>query len=106
MAKYLVTGSYNAEGLRGLLKEGGTSRIKVVEQLVSAIGGSMEAGYFAFGGNDFVFIVDAPSHVDVASVMLTVNAAGVLSASTTVLLTPEEIDQAAQKAISYRPPGS
>lgn len=106
MAKYLVTGSYNAEGLRGVLKEGGSIRVKVVAQLVSAIGGSVEAAYFAFGGNDFVFIVDAPSNVDVAAVMLTVNAAGVLSATTTVLLTPEEIDQATQKAVIYRPPGA
>lgn len=106
MAKYLITGSYNTEGLRGVLKEGGSSRVKVVEQLAAGVGGTLETFYFAFGGQDFVIIADIPNHVDMAAVMLTVNAAGVLSASTTVLLTPEEIDQAAQRAVIYRPPGS
>lgn len=106
MSKYLITGSYNAEGLRGVLSEGGSSRVKVVEQLAAAAGGTLETFYFAFGGTDFVIIVDVPGNIDAASIMLTVNAAGVLNASTTVLLTPEEIDQASQKAVSYRPPGS
>lgn len=106
MSKYLITGSYNAEGLRGVLSEGGSSRVKVVEQLAAAAGGTLETFYFAFGGTDFVIIVDVPGNIDIASIMLTVNAAGVLNASTTVLLTPEEIDQASQKAVSYRPPGS
>ena len=106
MAKYMVTGSYTAQGLQGVLKEGGTSRVKVVEQLLSGMGARLEAMYFAFGGNDFVCIAEASSNVDVAAVMLAINATGVLSASTTVLLTAEEIDQAVQKAVIYRPPGA
>ena len=106
MPKYLVTGSYNAEGVRGVLSEGGSSRVKVVEQLATAVGGTLESFYFAFGGQDFVIVFDAPTNVDVATIMLAVNASGVLaSTSTTVLLTPAEIDEATQKAISYRPPG-
>lgn len=42
MPKYLITGSYNAEGLRGVLGEGGSSRVKVVEQIAAAVGGREE----------------------------------------------------------------
>jgi hypothetical protein len=38
-------------------------------------------------------------------VALAVNAAGAAVVRTTVLLTPEEIDQASKKKITYRPPG-
>ena len=106
MAKYMVTGSYTAQGLQGVLKEGGTSRVKVVEQLLSSMGARLEVMYFAFGSNDFVSIAEASSNVDVATVMLTLNATGMLNVSATVLLTAEEIDQAVQKAVIYRPPGA
>jgi hypothetical protein len=36
---------------------------------------------------------------------LVVNATGVVHVKTVVLLTPEEVDQAAKKRASYRPPG-
>ncbi len=106
MTKYLVTGSYTAQGLQGVLKEGGASRVKVVEQLLSGIGARLEVMYFAFGDYDFVSIAEGSSNVDVATVMLTLNATGMLNISATTLLTAEEIDQAVQKAVSYRPPGA
>jgi hypothetical protein len=37
---------------------------------------------------------------------LAVNQSGAASTSTVVLLTPEEMDAATKKAVSYRPPGS
>lgn len=43
MSKYLVRVSYTTEGVKGLLKEGGTSRRAQVEQLVNAAGGSLES---------------------------------------------------------------
>ena len=33
------------------------------------------------------------------------NAAGGATVKTTVLLTPEQVDEAANRAVSYRPPG-
>lgn len=35
MPKYLIHGSYTTEGLRGLLKEGGTKRRETVEGMVN-----------------------------------------------------------------------
>jgi hypothetical protein len=44
--------------------------------------------------------------VTIAAVSLAINAAGGASVSTTVLLTPEQIDEASKKSVSYRPPGT
>jgi len=60
MGKYLVIGSYTAEGAKGLLKEGGTSRRAETERLVTALGGKLEAYYFGFGKDDFYVLVDMP----------------------------------------------
>ena len=105
MPKYLFQASYTTEGLKGLLKEGGSKRREVVEQLTKALGGTVEAFYFAFGDNDVYIISEVPDHVSVAAVSLTANASGTVKVKTTVLLTPEEVDQAAKMTVNYRPPG-
>ena len=107
MAKYLSYGSYTLEGVRGLLKEGGSSRSAHFKEVIANLGGKVEAFYFAFGGDDIYAIVDLPDNVSAAAVSLAIGAGGGFRGSTTVLLTPEEMDQAARKAAStgYRPPG-
>ncbi len=105
MGKYLVTASYTSEGVKGVLKEGGTKRRQAAEQAIQSAGGKVEAFYFAFGESDAYVIVDAPDHASVAAASLAINASGAVQAKTVVLLTPEEIDQAIQKRTSYRAPG-
>ena len=105
MPKYLVQANYVGEGLKGLLKEGGSSRRAAVEKLFGSLGGKVEAFYYAFGDTDLFVIADVPDNVTAAALSLTVNAAGAATAKVTVLLTPEEIDAAAKKSPSYRPPG-
>ena len=105
MAKYLFHGSYTVEGLKGLIKEGGTGRREATENLAKSLGGKVEAYYFAFGGNDFYVIVDAPDNVSSCAAALIANASGALKCKTVVLLTPEEVDQAIKKSVDYRPPG-
>jgi len=105
MAKYLLEVSYGPEGAKGILKDGGTKRRQVVEAATKANGGKLEAFYFAFGKNDAYVIVDVPDPVSVAAMALVVNASGAASVRTTVLLTPEEIDQASKKSVTYTPPG-
>ncbi|MCI0423995.1 MAG: GYD domain-containing protein, partial [Acidobacteria bacterium] len=97
--------SYTSEGSKGLLKEGGSKRRATVEQLVEAQGGSLEAFYYAFGDPDAFVIVDLPDHASAAAVSMAVNASGAVSLKTQVLLTPEDIDQAAKKTVKYRAPG-
>ena len=106
MSKYLVQANYVGEGLKGLLKEGGSSRRTAVETLFESVGGKVEAFYYAFGDADLFIIADLPDNVTAAALSLIVNAAGTAEARVTVLLTPEEIDAAAKKSASYRPPGA
>ena len=102
MPKYLFQASYTAEGAKGLLKEGGTKRRAAVEQLIKSVGGKLEAFYFAFGESDVCILVDAPDNASVVAVSLTTAAAGVVTnLRTSVLLTPEEMDQATKKSVSY-----
>jgi uncharacterized protein with GYD domain len=105
MAKYLFHASYTAEGAKGLLKDGGTKRRQAAESVITSAGGKLEAFYFAFGKSDAIVIVDAPDNVTVASVALAINASGAVTTSTTVLMTPEEVDQAVKKTVSYTAPG-
>jgi uncharacterized protein with GYD domain len=106
MPKYLIKASYTAEGIKGVLKEGGSSRRSVVEQLAKGLGGRMEAFYFAFGDDDVYTILEFPDNVSAAAVSMTVCSAGAVSSTVTVLLSPEEIDAATKKSVSYRAPGA
>jgi uncharacterized protein with GYD domain len=105
MPKYLLHAKYSAEGARGLLKDGGTKRKNAAEELVKSVGAKLDAFYFAFGDEDAYVIVDAPDHASVAAASLAVSASGLVSTKTTVLLTPEEMDQAMKKSTKYAPPG-
>jgi uncharacterized protein with GYD domain len=68
-------------------------------------GGKLESFYFCLGSDDFTIIADFPSNVDVAAVGLVANASGAARIRTTVLLTPEEVDEAVKMKPDYRPPG-
>ena len=105
MPKYMVQASYVGEGLKGLLNEGGTKRRETVARAIEGMGGTLESFYFAYGDYDVVGIVDMPDNVSSVAFSLMVNASGVIKAKTTVLLTPEEIDQATKKTVDFRPPG-
>jgi uncharacterized protein with GYD domain len=105
MPRYLIQASYTAEGAKGVISEGGSGRRDAIAKLAEGLGGKMECLYFAFGDDDVVTIVDFPDHVSAAAVGLTVSASGLVRTRTTVLLTPEDVNEAAQKSVSYRGPG-
>lgn len=108
MPRYLIQGSYSEQGLKGMLKEGGSKRREAAEQLIKGIGGRLEGYYYAFGNDDFVIIADLPGNVDAAALSFVVNASGAVKSRMTTLITPEEADEAANrtKSINYRPPGA
>ena len=105
MPKYLFQASYTGEGLKGLLKEGGTGRQQAVAKTIEGLGGTLEAFYYAFGCTDVYAIAELPDNVSTTAFALIVNAAGTAKVSTTVLITPEEVDKAVKKGVDYRPPG-
>lgn len=106
MAKYLIQVNYVGEGIKGLLKDGGSKRRAVVENMFKSIGGSIESFYYALGDTDLYIICDFPDHVSAAAIALTVTSTGTVKVKTTVLLTPEEIDSATKLKPSFSPPGN
>ena len=106
MPKFLIEANYVGEGVKGLLKDGGTSRRAAVEKLLASVGGKVESFYYAFGDTDAYVTVDVPDNVTAAAVALTVAASGAVNLKTTVLMTAEEIDQATKKSPAYRAPGA
>jgi uncharacterized protein with GYD domain len=106
MPKYLIQASYTHKGVEGLRGEGGTSRRDVVESTIGSLGGQLESFHFGFGDHDAYVIADLPDNEAAAAIALTVNAAGGAVVNTTVLLTPEQVDEAAKRSVDYRPPGS
>jgi uncharacterized protein with GYD domain len=106
MPKYLIEGSYSAQGAEGVRTKGGSARRDAVAEMVSGMGGEVESFYFAFGASDVYVTVDVPDNEAAAAVALAVNATGGIAIKTVVLLTPEEVDAAAERSVNYRPPGS
>ncbi len=105
MAKYLIQGNYVGDGLKGLLKEGGSSRRAVVEETLKSIGGTLECFYYSIGEHDFVCIVDVPDNLSLAALNLTTRASGRVTSKSTVLMTAEEMDKAVKKSVNFRAPG-
>ena len=105
MAHFLWSANFTPEAMQGVKKEGGTSRRATIEKMISDAGGTLEAFYFAFGADDVYLIVELPDNVSAAAIAMTVGASGSVSVETTVLLTPEEVDEAVKKTVAYRAPG-
>jgi uncharacterized protein with GYD domain len=109
MPKYLIEASYTHEGVEGVRTKGGSSRRDAVAHTADSLGGQLDAFYFAFGDHDAVVIVDLPDNEAAAAVALSVDSAGGATTRTTVLLTPEQVDDAAKRSVEsvdYRPPGT
>ena len=105
MAKYLFYGFYTPEGFRGLMQEGGSSRIEAARETLGNMGGSLEAFYFSFGERDFYIIVDLPDNVTATAVTIAGNVTDTFDIHGIPLLSPEEMDAVAAKQVGFRPPG-
>jgi uncharacterized protein with GYD domain len=105
MASFMVQFSYTEQGLKGLLKEGGSKRREATEKLIKSLGGKLVAYYFAFGDYDGIAIVEGVDNVDTSAAALIVGASGAVRTKTTVLLTSDEVDRATQMSGNYRAPG-
>jgi uncharacterized protein with GYD domain len=106
MAKYLITASYSAEGMKGLQKDKASGRRDAVRQACESIGGRLEAFYFAFGEEDVVTIVDLPDNVAASAMSLAASATGLIRTRTTPLLTVEEVDKSLATAVKFRGAGA
>jgi uncharacterized protein with GYD domain len=105
MAKFMFQASYTPAGVKAMAREGGTKRRGAVGAAIEALGGRMESFYYAFGSHDLVVIADLPDNVAPVALAMAVNQTGLVNLSTVVLVTADEMDRAAKKAVRYRAPG-
>ena len=105
MAKFLYEARYVGEGIKGLIKEGGSNRVAAIEKGAQSVGGKVDAVYYAFGDVDVYVVIDFPDNAAAAAFALTINATGNVVLKTVVLMMPEELDIAVKKSPSYRAPG-
>jgi len=105
MTKYLFQANYVGEGVKGLMREGGTRRREAVVDALTSVGGSLECFYYAFGDTDVLGVLDVPDQANAAALSLMINSTGTVNMHLTPLMTPEDLDAAAQKTPSYRAPG-
>ena len=105
MTKYLFEATYVGEGIKGLMREGGTKRKEALVEALKSVGGSLESFYYAFGETDVLGVFEVPEQADAAALSLMINSTGSVSVHLKPLMTPEDLDEAASKTPSYRPPG-
>ena len=106
MPKYMLHGSYTAAGAAGVLKEGGSGRLKAIEALAASVGGSIDAAYWAVGTDDFYITCDLPDSKAAAALSLTVGASGAASVTTSELFSAADVDVIVSRRTSYRAPGA
>ena len=106
MPKFLVVADYSPQGAQGVQSKGGSDRATAVQQAIEGLGGTMESFHFAFGAHDAYVLVDMPDNSSAAAMALAVTATGGATTETIVLLTPAEVDAAAEKSVGYRAPGA
>ena len=105
MAKYLITGSYTAQGTKGLLVDGGSGRRAALRSAFESVGGHLETMYFAQGESDFVVIADVPDTVSGVALGLMARASGTVDSKAIQLVTVEEMDAACKMSVAFRPAG-
>ena len=105
MSKYLITGRYTADGVKGLMQEGGSKRLAAATAAIESVGGSVESFYYAFGEEDVFGICDFPDDASAAAVSMLINSTGAVTLTMSRLISVADMDAAAAKTPTYRPPG-
>jgi uncharacterized protein with GYD domain len=105
MTKYLFRANYVGEGIKGLMREGGSKRRDAVIEALKSVDGSLESFYYAFGETDVFGVFDIPEQSGATALSLMINSTGAVNLHLTPLMTPEDVDEAVRKTPSYRAPG-
>ena len=105
MAKYLIKGNYEGDGIKGLMAKGGTKRREAASRSIESVGGTLDCLYYAFGDTDLYGICDLPDVASATAISLLINSTGALSLNFTPLMTVKDIDAAMTKSPSYQPAG-
>jgi uncharacterized protein with GYD domain len=77
-----------------------------VQKLLEGLGGKLESFYFSYGEHDAIGIVDVPDVASGLALSIAVNASGAVRLSTIPLISPEEMDVACKRPVTYKAPGA
>ncbi|MFC3504666.1 GYD domain-containing protein [Micromonospora krabiensis] len=102
---FLLKSTYTIDGVKGLVKDGGTKRVEAVRKLVEAAGGRMESMYFGFGDHDTYVLCELADHRTAAGLAIAIRASGGVDTRVVPVLTGAEVDEAARQQAIYQPPG-
>lgn len=98
MAYYMSQFSYTTEAWVAL-EHHPVNRREALDALAAQNNAKIVAFFYSFGEQDGILIIEAPSNIDAAAMILAAIAPGhVKSIKTTVLITPEEMLVALDKA--------
>lgn len=109
MAKYIISGRYTSEGMRGLMANP-SDREAAVRPLISAAGGKILSYYVTFGERDFQMVVESGDDTEALLAALVVAGAsgGFSQLSTVQAFTTAEFMAAQKRAAamvaSFTPP--
>ena len=84
MPKYLIVATYSPEGMKGVLREGGSERRKMIADMAKNLEGELESFYYAFGSHDVYSVVDLPDNVTAAAMATHISAGGMVRCEVTV----------------------
>lgn len=109
MARYIVTGSYTAAAMKGLLAKP-SDREAAVSALISAAGGKLESFFLTTGDTDFMIVVSTDSLQEMLASLIVAGATGTVSGMRTVQAFTSAEFTAAQRrageiALKFTPAG-
>lgn len=96
MARYIITGSYTAAAIKGMLAKP-SDREAAARALVAAAGGKLDSFFLTTGDNDFSMLVQSDNLPDILAALMAVSASGAVSGMKTVQAFTSAEFQAAQK---------
>lgn len=107
MTKYAIFFDLKSEAVKGMMDRP-SDRERVVSNLLSGVGGTLDAYYWMFGHYDGMVIVDLPDSMSAAAVSVAVSSTGAFGHLETHELFPgpalnQIMDTA--KGLTYFPPG-
>ena len=103
MPIYITQGRYTRDAIKGMIVQP-EDRADAVSRLVSKAGGRLIGYYLTFGDTDFMAIVELPSDIQAAAVLMAAaSGGGVTDLRTTVALTSVEAKGAFAAASDLAP---
>jgi uncharacterized protein with GYD domain len=99
MAQYIVTGSYTAAAMKGMIANP-SDREKATGALIAAAGGKMESFFLTTGDSDFILRVTTDDMVGMLAALMVTGASGAVTGLKTVQCFTSAEFLAAQKKAS------